>query len=396
MMIKKIIIGLMLTVTVFLLTGCMFPSKASIELSEDIPVVGIDEEDGQVKLTITTLTIQPVAEEGSEEPQKVEVYTAKGETVFDAVRNFHSYTDKDIFWGHMEFVIVGEETAKKGITGYLDFFIRDHETNLTASVIVAQGSTAEEFIKKTKIPRVTLSDYLQSLFTDVGSMSESSEVSLIHYMCLVNCDWENLYLPCIQLVNVLEKSKEEEDIKDVQLNGYAIFNDQEFTGIANGKLARGINWMINEISSGIIVAKDPQGEKISLEIIDGGSEIETDFSGDEPTAKIKVQFSTNIGDYKGVEDIFKKDIIDYIVADQERIVKKEIEDTLAFLQKNKSDVIHLGDKLNHKYPVKTKDLLADWDKIFSNMEITVEVESRINRIYEIKAPAGYKDKEKGK
>lgn len=396
MMIKKIIIGLMLTVTIFLLTGCMFPSKASIELSEDIPVVGIDEEDGQVKLTITTLTIQPVAEEGSDEPQKVEVYTAKGETVFDAVRNFHAYTDKDIFWGHMEFVIVGEETAKKGITRYLDFFIRDHETNLTASVMVAQGSTAEEFIKKTKIPRVTLSDYLQSLFTDVGSMSESSEVSLIHYMCLVNCDWENLYLPCIQLVNVLEKSKEEEDIKDVQLNGYAIFNDQEFTGIANGKLARGINWMINEISSGIIVAKDHQGEKVSLEIIDGGSEIETDFSGDEPTAKIKVQFSTNIGDYKGVEDIFKKDIIDYIVADQERIVKKEIEDTLAFLQKNKSDVIHLGDKLNHKYPVKTKDLLVDWDEIFSNMEITVEVESRINRIYEIKAPAGYKDKEKGK
>lgn len=393
---KKIIVSLMLIVSVFLLTGCMFPSKASIELSEDIPVVGVDEEDGQVKLTITTLTVQPVAEEGSEEPNKAEVYTAKGETLFDAVRNFHAYTDKDIFWGHMEFVIIGEETAKKEVYRYIDYFIRDHETNLTASIIVAQGSTAEEFIKKTNIPRVTLSDYLQSLFIDVGSMSESSEVSLIRYMCLVNCDWENLYLPCVQLVDTLEKDKEKMDKKDVQLNGYAIFNNEEFAGIANGKLARGINWMINEISSGIIVAEDPQGEKVSLEIISGESEIETELSEDMPTAKIKVQFTTNIGEYAGLDDIFHKDIIKYIVADQEKIVKKEIEDTLAFLQENKADVIHLGDKLNHKYPVKTQDLLKDWDEIFAKMDIKVEVESRINRIYELKAPVGYKDEEKNK
>lgn len=395
-MIKKIVAILILTLTVFLLTGCMFPSKASIEMSEDIPVAGIDEEDGKIKLTIATLLVEPVTQEGSGKQQQVHVYTATGETIFDAVRNLHAYTDKDIFWGHMEYVIIGEETAKKEVYRYIDYFIRDHETNLTASILVAQDSTAEEFIKKTNTINITLSDYLSSLFTDVGSMSESSEVSLIHYMCLVNCDWENLYLPCVQMVDTLEKEQEEMDKKDVQLNGYAIFNDEEFAGIANGKLARGINWMINEISSGIIVAEDPQGEKVSLEIISSESEIETELSEDMPTAKIKVQFTTNIGDYAGLDDIFHKDIIEYIVADQEKIVKKEIEDTLAFLQENKADVIHLGDKLNHKYPVKTQDLLKDWDEIFAKMDITVEVESRINRIYEIKAPVGYKDEEKNK
>lgn len=388
-MLKKCAAFFMIITMIFIFTGCITQFKGAITLTESITVVGIDEENGKVELTIILKLIQPVTNEESGKKQKISIYTSYGETIFDAVRNFHAYTDKDIFWGHADYIIIGQDTAKNGINKYLDFFVRDHETKLNAKVVITQNSTASEFINNTDVEQSTLNDMLKSLFNDTDALSQSYPVSLMDYMHMINDKRMELYLPCVQMVNYRKKADNEIDKKDVQLNGYAIFNEDKLIGIVNDKMARGVNWLINEVASGIIVAKDQKGNKISLEIINAESKIEADFSKDIPSAKIKIEFTTNIGEYQGDDDIFHNDIIEYIVKEQNKIIEKEVENIIHYLQTKKCDVAGFCNKIYHKYPVKSKDI-GNWGDIFKKMEISVEVTSRINRIYNIAEPVGHK------
>lgn len=392
-MFKKCTAVLMIITMIFTFTGCITQFRGAITLTENISVVGIDEEDDQVKITIILKLVKPVAEEESGKKQEISIYTSYGETIFDAVRNFHAYTDKDIYWGHIDYILIGQDTAKKGINKYLDMLVRDHETKLNAKVVITQGATASEFIKNTDVKQSVLNDILQSLFNDIDALSQSNPVSVIDYMRMMNSKGFELYLPCVQMVNYREKSKDEKDKKDVQLNGYAIFNDDKLIGIVNDKMARGVNWLINKIESAIIIAKDPKGHKLSLEIINAESKIEPDFSEDIPSAKVKIQFTTNIGEYQGADDIFHDDIIEYIVKEQNNIIKKEVENIIDYLQKKKCDIAGFFNRIYHKYPVKSKKIEQNWEDIFQEMDISVEVTSRINRIYNIKQPVAHKGEE---
>lgn len=393
-MLKRYVTSLIILIMMIcFLTGCL-PSKLSIDKIENITVVGIDEEDGKVTLTIILQMVKPVAKEDSGEKQKVAIYTAEGETVYESVRNFRAYTDKDIFWGHINYIILGEETAEKGIGKYLDFFARDYDMKLTAKLVISQESTASEFIKNTNLPGTSLKDKLDSLFKNSEFLSQSKEVSVIDYMYMINCPLMDLYLPCVQMVDYKEKDEEEMDKKDVQLNGYAIFDDDKLVGIVKDKMARGINWITNEISSGIIVTEDPKGQKISLEIISAKCKIEPDFSEDIPSAMIKVEFTTNIGEYQGTDDIFHEEIIEFIVDEQDKIIKKEIEKIITYLQQKKRDIVGIGNETYHKFPIKFKKIEQRWKDIFNVMDISVKVNSRINRTYLIIQPIGNKGEDK--
>lgn len=384
---------MLIIIITLILPGCQFEFKTTLEHLEDVSVVGVDEQDGQIKLTIITQLVESGGDEQTGKTQQVAIYTSEGQTDLEAVRKFHAYTNKDIFWGHTDYIIIGEETAKKGVGSVIDFFIRNHEHRMMSKIVIAQNATAEEFIKKTNLPQVSLSDRLESLFSDVGAMSQSSEVTLIDYLDMVNEAWHRLYLPCVQMVDHMVKEGEDTKYLDVQLDGYAIFDDDKLTGIANGKMARGISFVKNDVVTGVIVGK-AKGEKVSLEIISSDCEIETELKGNVPSAKIKLTFTTNIAEYQGTEDIFHEDIIRDLVDQQDRFIKKEIEKSIAFLQKKQADVIDVGYSLYHRYPVKSEKLEKNWNEIFSEMGIAVEVESRINRIYNIKQPVGYEEEGK--
>lgn len=393
-MMKKCAVLFMLFAVIYFLPGCkLLPEKVSIQDREDVIVVGVDEADEGVELTIVTRLVEPVSQDSSGSTRKVAIYTGYGETIFDAVRKLHSYTSKNIFWGHMDFIIVGEDTAKKGIGKYIDYFARDHELRIVSKLAIAQGATAADFIKRTNFPSISLDDRLDSLFSDVGTLSQSKEVALFDYMHMTNCAWGSLYLPCIQMVDFMEKDVEDQKYMDVQLNGYAIFDDDKLIGIVNDKMARGINWVTNEMLSGVIVAEDENGNKISLEIISSDCKIEPDYSRDIPSAKIQVEFTTNIEEYQGKDDIFHDDIIAYIVDQQNNIVKREIEKSIRYLQRKKSDILGIGNALYHKYPVKCDGLGDSWNEVFYGLDISVEVNSRINRSYNIKQPIGNKGEE---
>ena len=57
-----------------------------------------------------------------------------------------------------------------------------------------------------------------------------------------------------------------------------------------------------------------------------------------------------------------------------------------------TDIFGLGDAIYHQHPGKWKDIEDKWEELFPKMKINVNVESKINRTYDIKEPNQYEKK----
>ncbi|SNV82373.1 Ger(x)C family spore germination protein [Clostridium cochlearium] len=357
--------------------------RKSIDKTMLISVVGIDiSPENKVIVTICPKVVTP-SNDSSNIENKSYIINSEGDTIFEAIRNIFTSSDAKPFLGNVEHIIIGEEVAKKDIIKYLDYFSRDHEFRLNMKVFVSRGCSAREILEQASNSNIILSDYLKSLLSNIDSNSISSEVELATLIHKFDNKFLCPYIPCISLgskngVNINQFS--------IYLDGYAIFKNSKLIGYLIGNEARGLNWIIEKIKSGVIIVKDLNEENISLEISEASSKIIPQFSKEKLSVLIKIRTSSNVGEITGKEDIFTKDYFSYLEKQQSNIIKSEVEKALAFSRKNNADIFDINGFIFRKHPIKWKKLQNNWDEIFPEVDIQIQVTSLINRSYEIKRP----------
>lgn len=363
------------------LTACS--SQREIEKLIFVRTVAIDQAgDGNVRLTIQSET-QTV--KGSEETKKIPlVLSSEGKTLFDATRNFASFAEKSIFWGHTEYILLSEEAAREDVLKYIDFFIRDHEGRLNAKIaIVRNASGSEVFETNGDTPTDEL---LSNLYSNIKGLSESKEILISDFIETLSSKYSSAYLPCIQILEKGGRKSGGSDKKFMSLDGYAVLKGKSLSGFITGKEARGLNWIKGDIKSGIIVVNDPKGNKISLEIIDSYVNIHTEMQEDIPIVTVNVKTSSNIGEIQGQLDVLDKKSISQLEKQQADTIRAEIESAINFSKQNNVDILGFGDKVYHQHPMKWERIKDNWDKMFPRINVKIEIETKINRSYNIGKP----------
>lgn len=69
------------------------------------------------------------------------VYGVKSKTLFEGIRKASKQIPRQLFFSHIQVVILGERLAREGIMEIFDFFERSHEVRLTSMLLVARGSS---------------------------------------------------------------------------------------------------------------------------------------------------------------------------------------------------------------------------------------------------------------
>lgn len=364
--------------------------RKDIDKTMLISVVGIDvSPEGKVLVTICP-KVASTSENNSNVESKSYIINSEGDTIFEAVRKISVASDTRPFLGNVEHVIIGEEAAKKDIIRYLDYFSRDHEFRLNIKVFVTKGCTAKEILERASNSNMILSDYLKSLLSNVDNNSISSEIELSDLMHKFDNEFLSPYIPFLVIGDSNDTTINQFSIN---LNGYAIFKDAKLIGYLADKEARGLNWAIEKVKSGVLIVKDIHGDNIALEITEASSKIIPQSSKEKLSVLIKVHTSSNIAEITGRENIFTKNYFSYLEKEQNNIVKSEIESAIDFSNKNNSDIFDINGAIFRKYPMKWQALQTEWDKIFPEIDIKVEVNSLINRSYEIRKPTDSKNKE---
>ena len=413
---KKIMIAVFLIFILFLATGFedVIRGRTEIENLYSVTAAGIDKNDNINSGEFLITTVSPTTEEEAVKPTNI--MTASGKTVFEANRLLGLYSEKDIFWGHNKYILLGEEAAEDNIFKYLDFFMRDQEVRLSATPLIIRGTSAQKFISSQYEQNINIPSNLENIIENQNLESYSSQLDLIEFINLTY-ESQNGYLPYIQLEEesqdlFIEQGSEQvaqdhEQLKQKQSNipdentmftsdvaahipGYALIKKGKVVDYINNETARGLSWMINKVISGTIVVS-VDDKKINLEIITSKCNMTPKIENGKLSAEIKVKVSSNISEIDEINVEVENEFLKALEDEQKRHVQKEVEAALKIIQSYQIDIIGLGDKFYHKYSNKWDQYKSEWDKIFGDLDIKIEIESNIERSYKFKGSVYYEE-----
>lgn len=178
MKIKKIFILAELSFMCFL-GGCCNVSG----LDEQLIVygIGVDKIDDMYELTLQALNTQNTSESDSKEEKKSIIgIHAKAKTLIDAVSQIENQTGKKILYSHAIVLIIGEETAKNGLSDIVTFFSTNHKLSPTVEVLISNCYAKDIFFNEETEKTV----YSEDIFaiTNIGQENNDAINSNIRYL----------------------------------------------------------------------------------------------------------------------------------------------------------------------------------------------------------------------
>lgn len=356
-----------------LLTGCW--DRKELSTLSIVQAIGIDlTEDGQVSFSAQILKPGELKSGGG---KSTWVTTSTGETVFDAVRNASLETDRRLYFPHNKVVIIGEETAKKGILPLMDFLSRDAEVRGLAYVFVARGkaldilngeheqetnpSKAIENLAETSVIASNLPKrYAKDLFLALGSKTSS---------------------PILPGITTQKKSSDGNSKDMVILDDTALFKRDQLVGWFDHAESRGALWMLNEVEHGSIVVESPLDEdrNVSLEVVKTTTKLKPKIIDDTLIITIQVQGEGNLVEQMSAVNLTTPENFAELEKRATAIIEEEIMAAMTKAQKWGCDIFNLGEEFHRKYPQEWPELEQNWEELFPEIKVKLEVSFQLTK-----------------
>ncbi|MDA8441230.1 MAG: Ger(x)C family spore germination protein [Peptococcaceae bacterium] len=370
---KKFVFLFCLVISLFLVTGCW--NRRDLNQLVIVAAMGIDKGEDQ-QVILTAQVIKPVASASSEgsasENTAVEILTAQGKTVFDAVRNFVEESGRKLYYPHTMAIVVGEGLAREGILPVLDFFLRDHELRLTTWFLVSSGSAADVINLKPLLGPIPAQN-LEMLLKDSHDVAKSVSTNILD--TFNECADESLQ-PVLSRVeiNVINGQK------IARLVGSYVFRTDKLVGWLTATQTRGYLFIRGEVKSGIIVVPYPgkPNQRISLEIKNASGKVKPYLEDGTVKYSIDVEVTSNIGEQMGADLLDDPGMLKQLEAEQGAAVKQEIQNVVTRAQTEyKLDILGLGAATARKFPAQWRDLKDTWEEEFPNQAVQVVVKAKV-------------------
>lgn len=367
---KKLIILL-----IFFITGCW--NYNELNTLAITTAMAIDKKGSEYEVSILIANAKNKASSSNDTNAQNIVYSAKGKTITEALKNIELKNPRKIYIGHLTSLIISEEVAKSGLINTLDLFLRNSESIKRFYVIIARNTKAKNILKIIS-PLETVP--AQTITNNIKSSSETQGISIkVLYSDFIN----NLLkkgveptLPTITIEGSVEKGSKNSNLEKSEPDSYlklgpiAAFKSDKLISYADADESRGINLILNKTKTTTFKFKC-KNNYINIEIRNIKSKI---------TIKNKVKINViakgeivenacdiNLNDPKTVEKIEKN---------FNKKIKSLINKGINFAKKNEIDIFGIGNILYKNNPKKFNKI-KDWNKYFSNLKINVDVNATI-------------------
>lgn len=367
---KTILLSFFCFLFCILFTSCEMPVPLNQRLL--IRGIGIDWQDGEYLATLQ-------ADEVSENSQAmVVVYTSKGNSVLEALRNVTKQEGKIPQYSHDLTVVFGEGAAQQGLNKMIDFFLRNTEIPSASVIIVCQGNAQDILSAKKEeqiIPADTLGDAVK-LGTYNGQTAASDVASLVNHLA---GEGESAYLPYMKLV------------EDVPMTCGTVLLDENGIqkDILDDRATRGLLLLTGQLQNGYISVYVNEDTKASLEITGGNTEIKVDEQNGNPVFTIEYSCKLNVtaleGDFK---ESYGKEYYQIICDAADAELRKNAQTALnQCIFENKLDVLQMGRWMHKQQPSLWNSWKKDWKESMDLAEYVLDIETNMQRVGKENTPS---------
>lgn len=375
-----------------LLTGCW--DRREVNDTAIVLSAAIDKENGKnIKLTVQVLIPRAVSSgqqgtAGSGGGNLVLVRSAIGENMADAASKLQTEFPRKIFWGHCKIYIISKKLAKGGrVREQIDFLLRHPEPRERAFLFVSD----EEAGKLLKL-QPPLEKYLGEELRKLSEMHIGVNITVKDFEQMLISDAETAFLPLVKKLPPASGQKQDETI--VYMIGTAIFKKGKMIGHIDTKATRGLLWLRNEIEVTSVTITSKKGERITIDPIRETTELLPTIKNGEWKILAKIRSEGSIVQNGTHLDVMSPTITKRIEKDLEKEIKQRI--NLSVIQVKKgmnADAFGFAEAFHRKYPKEWQKVKDHWDEIIPQVDMKINIKTRVRWPGLSTTPAGLKEEE---
>ncbi len=390
--IKKIV---MLTILLLINTGCWDHTELS-----DLAIViaiGIDiteEDEYKVGVQIMNPTSSPSGHGGGgDEQPPFSYFEETGKSIDEALSNIQFTIPKQLYIGHTNIIIIGEELAREGLHHVTDFFLRNKESRKVFPLLVVQGGTASSILETiTPLDPFTGPNIKETLELTARNKTMVSNRLFHQILECLYIEGREATSSSIIIIEKEEEGKKEEQKSEgsgppippvlLKLGGSAAYIEDKLVGFYTETESLGQAFIRNTLERAVLsFSCDDEGNYASYSIEKTSTELKTSEIDDAPFTTIDVKNTGLLSEFNCKFDMRKKKNSKKIEKMIEDEITKIIDSTVVRTQQDfKSDTLGFGEKF-YRYQYKDwQKYKKNWNDTFTNVEYEIKVKTTIRSI----------------
>lgn len=289
----------------------------------------------------------------------------------DAVSRAVSKSSRDIHLGHSKLLILSNSLSEDKIImkEVIDYFQREPRVNRSMYVAVAQGNT-ENYVKISPSMEKNIESYITGIMENSEKNSTVLPVTLNEFLTYLSKNG-NAIIPNI----TIDKNKNE-----LMLSGTAVIKDYGLKGVLTPLETSDVEILRGKIKGGkkvIYLDGHP------LDYVIEGIERKINFNKekDKYVFNIEIDLEGRAVGYYIDNKLFSSNTLSNAENSFNKALGEECEKVIQLTQKKYDvDVIGLNDYLEKYKPSVWDEVKDNWDEVYKNLVVNVEVQSRMRRI----------------
>lgn len=364
-----------------LLSGCW--DRTEVNDLALIMAAGLDEgKNGGIELSVQVYTpsqasgggggLETGGADGNGGSQVI-VQSIRGADFADAAAKLQEQLPRQVFWGHSEVYVLGEQLARKGVLDQIDFLFRHPQPRERAHVFVSKGKAKDILSMSTRIER----DSSEAL-RELSNLSMGMGITMKDLNQMLTGRSKAAILPLIEI-----KREQGSDYSFPVISGVAVLKDGKLAGEFNEDVRRETQLIRGELNV-LNVTFPVEGKKeqeeglISVRIIKSRAKLVPEIRGDRWRLTVLVEGEAVVQQNESAVDVTKPEELPRLEKLLNRKLAQKVEQAFSQIQaESRADVFGAADAFWRKYPRQWAREKSRWDDIFPNVDILAAAKIRI-------------------
>lgn len=385
---KKIFKITIFIIILFTLSGC-FNYK---EINDYAIVSGISiDENKEKSVDKYKVGIQIMNAKKDEESDSslITFYEASGKTIYDALEKIMLDSPKELYLGHNEVIVISEDLLKKeNPLNYLDYFMRDPESEKDAAVMVSKEKDASSILKIITPLETLPSKNLRSTLSVADNFSGIlTVVTIDEFISDLSNPRTEAIIPSVKIKGKINNGEKMDNIKESNPNTkltfdtLAYFKNNKLKGYLSTNESVGYNFLANVAKENYVNVKCDSKNYATLRLINNNFKEKLYYENNNPIINIETKINADLLEYNCKSDFLNDD---KVIKKLEIKVKNRINTLMneainKLYTKEKADVLKYEKKFYSKKYKETKELG------YKNKDILNKISFKFNTNVHIKS-----------
>ena len=382
----------------FSISGCW--SSKEINTLGIVTAIGVDKCPEGYKVTIQILNAKAVASKEPITESPVIVIEQEGESISQAVRRMTNLSSRKVYMSHIRTIVIGEDIAREGISGILDYLIRNEDLRTDYFFVEAKGDTAHRVLDIiTPLETIPANKIIDSLKESKISWAPTKTVRIIELMNAIIAEGKEPVITAVEIIgkeyeahttDIMKQIHPEERIK---LSGMSVYKRDKLVGYLDEDESKGYNYITDNVTRTIGQLQFEDGY-VGLEINKVRSKQKAYLIDNKPAIKTIIELEANINVVECNIDVTKEENIRML---EKKAAERGKEICMKALRKAQeelqSDIFGFGNTIHKRYPKIWKEVKNNWDSEFTRLPVDIQVSVEIKGLGTASKPFFLKEEE---